>query len=115
MTLIVHQNITKTLKSAFILALKKHVKVLLKNFFFVKCLTNQKKGIILQLFLETGQLKSLIFEQRITQKGGVPERPNGADCKSASLRLRWFESIRPHFYFEIILVVYAKVAHLVER
>ena len=29
-------------------------------------------------------------------KGGVPEWPNGADCKSAGVRLRWFESIRPH-------------------
>lgn len=28
--------------------------------------------------------------------GGVPEWPNGADCKSAGLYLRWFESIRPH-------------------
>ena len=28
--------------------------------------------------------------------GGVPERPNGADCKSAGVCLRWFESIRPH-------------------
>lgn len=28
--------------------------------------------------------------------GGVPEWPNGADCKSAGVCLRWFESIRPH-------------------
>lgn len=31
--------------------------------------------------------------------GGVPEWPNGADCKSAGVRLRWFESIRPHNRF----------------
>jgi hypothetical protein len=28
--------------------------------------------------------------------GQVPEWPNGADCKSAGLRLRWFESILAH-------------------
>jgi hypothetical protein len=28
--------------------------------------------------------------------GGVPEWPNGADCNSAGVFLRWFESIRPH-------------------
>ena len=30
--------------------------------------------------------------------GCVPEWPNGADCKSAVFRLRWFESIRTHAY-----------------
>jgi hypothetical protein len=29
-------------------------------------------------------------------KGGVPERPNGADCKSAGLCLRRFESYPHH-------------------
>ena len=29
-------------------------------------------------------------------KGQIPEWPNGADCKSAGLRLRWFESIFAH-------------------
>ena len=28
--------------------------------------------------------------------GWLPEWPNGADCKSAGLRLRWFESITTH-------------------
>ena len=28
--------------------------------------------------------------------GRIPEWPNGADCKSAVLRLRWFESIFAH-------------------
>jgi len=28
--------------------------------------------------------------------GELPERPNGADCKSADLCLRWFESTTPH-------------------
>ena len=30
------------------------------------------------------------------QYGQIPERPNGADCKSAVFRLRWFESILAH-------------------
>ena len=29
-------------------------------------------------------------------KGQLPEWPNGADCNSAGLRLRWFESITAH-------------------
>ena len=28
--------------------------------------------------------------------GKIPEWPNGADCKSAGVRLRWFESISSH-------------------
>ena len=39
------------------------------------------------------------FESRLPLhllKGQVPEWPNGADCKSAGLRLRWFESILAH-------------------
>ena len=31
-----------------------------------------------------------------TGSGGVPERPKGADCKSAGIRLRWFESTPLH-------------------
>ena len=31
------------------------------------------------------------------KKGQLPEWPNGADCNSAGLRLRWFESITAHF------------------
>ena len=30
------------------------------------------------------------------QFGKLPEWPNGADCKSAGVRLRWFESITSH-------------------
>ena len=30
-------------------------------------------------------------------KGQLPEWPNGADCNSADVRLRWFESITAHF------------------
>ena len=30
------------------------------------------------------------------ENGDIPERPNGADCKSAGECLRWFESICPH-------------------
>ena len=31
-----------------------------------------------------------------TNFGRIPEWPNGADCKSADVRLRWFESIFSH-------------------
>ena len=30
-------------------------------------------------------------------RGRIPEWPNGADCKSAGLYLRWFESIFAHY------------------
>src|SRR5690348_7037837 len=30
--------------------------------------------------------------------GGIPKRPTGADCKSAGLRLRWFESTSLHHH-----------------
>ena len=30
--------------------------------------------------------------------GRIPEWPNGADCKSAGLYLRWFESIFAHSF-----------------
>ena len=32
----------------------------------------------------------------LKEVGQIPEWPNGADCKSAGLRLRWFESIFAH-------------------
>ena len=32
----------------------------------------------------------------LESNGQIPEWPNGADCKSAGLRLRWFESIFAH-------------------
>src|SRR5690606_3539955 len=32
----------------------------------------------------------------IAEAGRVPKRPNGSDCKSDGLCLRWFESIRAH-------------------
>src|SRR5574344_1773823 len=35
-------------------------------------------------------------------KGQIPEWPNGADCKSAGLRLRWFESIFAHIAMSVI-------------
>ena len=51
--------------------------------------------------------------------GEIPEWPNGADCKSAVLRLRRFESFFPHKLmsekFKIYLTVNAGVAQLVER
>src|SRR5690242_13330752 len=33
--------------------------------------------------------------------GGIPKRPTGADCKSAGLRLRWFESTSLHQFYEL--------------
>ena len=42
-------------------------------------------------------------------KGQIPEWPNGADCKSAGLRLRWFESIFAHKNKD------AEVAQLIEH
>ncbi len=35
------------------------------------------------------------------QFGGLPKRPTGADCKSAGLCLRWFESATPHQKFQL--------------
>ena len=32
-------------------------------------------------------------------KGQLPEWPNGADCNSAGVSLRWFESITAHGYW----------------
>ena len=32
----------------------------------------------------------------VENSGGIPKRPTGADCKSAGLRLRWFESTSLH-------------------
>ena len=34
--------------------------------------------------------------------GGIPKRPTGADCKSAGLRLRWFESTSLHQFHRSI-------------
>ena len=36
------------------------------------------------------------FSEMVTRLGQIPEWPNGADCKSAVFRLRWFESIFAH-------------------
>ena len=33
--------------------------------------------------------------------GKIPEWPNGADCKSAGVRLRWFESISSHSFLPV--------------
>ena len=43
--------------------------------------------------------------------GQIPEWPNGADCKSAGLRLRWFESIFAHYQ----QTRNAEIAQLVEH
>ena len=39
------------------------------------------------------------------EQGWLPEWPNGADCKSAGFRLRWFESITTHENAEIAQLV----------
>src|SRR6185437_8578690 len=36
---------------------------------------------------------------RFWHRGRLPKWPTGADCKSAGLRLRWFESITYHHFF----------------
>ena len=36
------------------------------------------------------------LSEMMTRLGQIPEWPNGADCKSAVFRLRWFESIFAH-------------------
>src|SRR5436190_10501524 len=43
---------------------------------------------------EAGRRRSCCAE--MTQPGGMPERPKGADCKSAGSRLRRFESFSLH-------------------
>ena len=48
------------------------------------------------------------FAGETKENGQIPEWPNGADCKSAGLRLRWFESIFAH-------VEIAEVAQLIEH
>ena len=46
------------------------------------------------------KLPNLFFNYDLSplfeKNGDIPERPNGADCKSAGECLRWFESICPH-------------------
>ena len=36
--------------------------------------------------------------------GEIPERPNGADCKSVALQLRRFESYPPHITIDSFFV-----------
>ena len=37
-----------------------------------------------------------VIAEKKRKNGRIPEWPNGADCKSAGLYLRWFESIFSH-------------------
>ncbi len=57
------------------------------------------------LYAEVAQLvEQLICNQQVggstpffgSENGQLPEWPNGADCKSAVFRLRWFESTTAH-------------------
>ena len=50
------------------------------------------------------ELRNADFESA-AYTGGVPKRPNGADCKSAGLCLRWFESNRPHSTHRVAVFV----------
>ncbi len=36
----------------------------------------------------------------LRDKGELPERSNGVDCKSIAYWLRWFESATPHYIFK---------------
>lgn len=45
------------------------------------------------------------------KNGQLPEWPNGADCNSADLRLRWFESITAH----LLKNKDAEIAQLIEH
>ncbi len=40
--------------------------------------------------------RKLLEVGQVDNNGKLPEWPNGADCKSAGVRLRWFESITSH-------------------
>ena len=54
--------------------------------------------------------KSLSLHSLKQNNGQIPEWPNGADCKSAGLRLRWFESIFAHemkeYQFDTLFLLY---------
>ena len=45
---------------------------------------------------EAQKKASVLFCFKKKYFGQLPEWPNGADCNSADLRLRWFESITAH-------------------
>ena len=82
---------------------------------------SKPEKVFRSLFLRDFDAK---FNEEITKKkrenGRIPEWPNGADCKSAGLYLRWFESIFSHkkpetngsgFYFENFAEVAQSVEH----
>lgn len=56
--------------------------------------------------------KSITFVSA-KQKGQLPKRPTGADCNSADLRLRRFESFTAHFLRCKLYI--AEVAQLIEH
>ena len=95
---------------------------ILKNNTYL-CTRNRERLILIKnecLFSSVGQSTWFVISGslvRIRQeaqtklmrkKGQIPEWPNGADCKSAGLRLRWFESIFAHKKI-------AEVAQLIEH
>ena len=55
-----------------------------------------QKQLYLCIAIEKQSYLKRDLKQFSTAKGQIPEWPNGADCKSAGLRLRWFESIFAH-------------------
>ncbi len=57
---------------------------------------------------------SILCSDDEEKNGVVPEWPKGADCKSASVSFRWFEST-PRHHFSRNSVILAGVAQLVER
>src|SRR5580693_1440454 len=46
----------------------------------------------------SGAKGSGLITVRLNRSGRLPKWPTGADCKSAGLRLRWFESITYHHF-----------------
>ena len=61
--------------------------------------TKTKKFVKKPHFLTSSFFHIISFSYlctRKTKEGCFPEWPNGADCKSAVFRLRWFESISTH-------------------
>ena len=51
-----------------------------------------------QFRLQFKKIVVTLHDKRL-KNGQIPEWPNGADCKSAGVRLRWFESIFAHKKF----------------
>ena len=80
--------------------MQKRVQILEKAPFFKKktgkSLLVSKKAVTLHSNSKQCCCKMKILSKFEEIHGQIPEWPNGADCKSAGVRLRWFESIFAH-------------------